>query len=226
MLTTLFRFSSRSSSTGPTAVFLPPSDSISMFYRSGACEGSIACSTCHVILPEKFYDLLPEPDDDENDMLDMAFGLTDTSRLGCQVKMTKELDGITCTLPSATRNMFVDGMCFLSFFYFLYSCYFYGIFVKHDHWSQWVWLCSRGRFCCVFYFFSFFTSSPFLTSLFPWLSVHVLTLLPLSYSQKVDFNHVIYYLVSYRRKPPISRHFGLPLWNLSPTSSFLDPLMI
>ena len=43
-------------------------------------------------------------------MLDMAFGLTDTSRLGCQVHLTRELDGITCTLPSATRNMFVDGM--------------------------------------------------------------------------------------------------------------------
>ncbi|KAF8148411.1 2Fe-2S ferredoxin-type domain-containing protein [Crassisporium funariophilum] len=75
----------------------------------GACEGSVACSTCHVILPEEYYDLLPEPEDDENDMLDMAFGLTDTSRLGCQVKLTRELDGITCTLPSATRNMFVDG---------------------------------------------------------------------------------------------------------------------
>jgi ferredoxin len=75
----------------------------------GACEGSVACSTCHVILPEEYYDLLPEPEDDENDMLDMAFGLTDTSRLGCQVKMTKELDGLTITLPSATRNMFVDG---------------------------------------------------------------------------------------------------------------------
>ncbi|PFH53485.1 hypothetical protein AMATHDRAFT_73306 [Amanita thiersii Skay4041] len=77
----------------------------------GACEGSVACSTCHVILPQEYYDVLPEPDDDENDMLDMAFGLTDTSRLGCQVKMTKELDGITVTLPAATRNMFVDGEC-------------------------------------------------------------------------------------------------------------------
>ena len=75
----------------------------------GACEGSVACSTCHVILPPEQYDLLPEPEDDENDMLDMAFGLTDTSRLGCQVKVTKELDGMTVTLPSATRNMFVDG---------------------------------------------------------------------------------------------------------------------
>jgi len=75
----------------------------------GACEGSVACSTCHVILSQEHYDKLPEPEDDENDMLDMAFGLTDTSRLGCQVHMTRELDGMTATLPSATRNMFVDG---------------------------------------------------------------------------------------------------------------------
>lgn len=75
----------------------------------GACEGSIACSTCHVILSPEHYDLLEEPGDDENDMLDMAFGLTDTSRLGCQVILDKDLDGIACTLPAATRNMFVDG---------------------------------------------------------------------------------------------------------------------
>lgn len=81
----------------------------------GACEGSIACSTCHVILSEPVYDALSEPGDDENDMLDMAFGLTDTSRLGCQVHVTRALaeenatDGIVVTLPSATRNMFVDG---------------------------------------------------------------------------------------------------------------------
>ncbi|KAF9648258.1 ferredoxin [Thelephora ganbajun] len=75
----------------------------------GACEGSIACSTCHVILSPEHYDLLEEPGDDENDMLDMAFGLTDTSRLGCQVILDKKLDGMVCTLPAATRNMFVDG---------------------------------------------------------------------------------------------------------------------
>ncbi|KAF8839268.1 ferredoxin [Paxillus ammoniavirescens] len=75
----------------------------------GACEGSIACSTCHVILPPEQYDLLPEPSDDENDMLDLAFGLTDTSRLGCQVLVTKDMDGMDIHLPSATRNMFVDG---------------------------------------------------------------------------------------------------------------------
>jgi hypothetical protein len=76
---------------------------------AGACEGSVACSTCHVILSPQHYDLLPEPEDDENDMLDMAFGLSDTSRLGCQVKLTRELDGMTATLPAATRNMFIDG---------------------------------------------------------------------------------------------------------------------
>jgi ferredoxin-2, mitochondrial len=51
------------------------------------------------------YDKLGEPDDDENDMLDLAFGLTETSRLGCQVKMSPEIDGIVVKLPSMTRNM-------------------------------------------------------------------------------------------------------------------------
>lgn len=72
----------------------------------GACGGSCACSTCHVIVTDQeHYDRMPEPDDDENDMLDLAFGLTETSRLGCQVKMTKELDGLTVKLPSMTRNL-------------------------------------------------------------------------------------------------------------------------
>ncbi|KAJ7048049.1 hypothetical protein C8F01DRAFT_1073698 [Mycena amicta] len=75
----------------------------------GVCEVSVACSPCHVILPPEYYDLPLEPEDDENDMLGMASGLADTSRLGCQVKLTRELDGITATLPSAKRNMFVDG---------------------------------------------------------------------------------------------------------------------
>ncbi|KDQ54046.1 hypothetical protein JAAARDRAFT_72122 [Jaapia argillacea MUCL 33604] len=63
----------------------------------------------HDIDLEEHYNLLPKPSDDENDMLDMAFGLTDTSRLGCQACLTKELDGMVAQLPSATRNMFVDG---------------------------------------------------------------------------------------------------------------------
>lgn len=75
----------------------------------GACEASLACSTCHVILPEAYYRKLAEPVDEENDMLDLAFGLTDTSRLGCQVKLTTDLEGMEIQLPSATRNMAVDG---------------------------------------------------------------------------------------------------------------------
>lgn len=71
----------------------------------GACGGSCACSTCHIIVDPEFYDEIPEPDDDENDMLDLAFGLTETSRLGCQVKMSKELDGIRVALPAMTRNL-------------------------------------------------------------------------------------------------------------------------
>ncbi|ODV86981.1 hypothetical protein CANARDRAFT_27318 [[Candida] arabinofermentans NRRL YB-2248] len=71
----------------------------------GACGGSCACSTCHIIVDPEYYDSIPEPDDDENDMLDLAFGLTETSRLGCQVNMTKELDGIRVALPTMTRNL-------------------------------------------------------------------------------------------------------------------------
>ena len=71
----------------------------------GACEGSLACSTCHVIVDEAFYDQLPAATEDEEDMLDLAFGLTQTSRLGCQIIMTEELDGLVVRLPAATRNM-------------------------------------------------------------------------------------------------------------------------
>jgi 2Fe-2S ferredoxin len=73
----------------------------------GACEGSLACSTCHVIVDPEDYDRLSEPTEDEEDMLDLAFGLTHTSRLSCQIIMTEELDGLTVTLPAATRNMMV-----------------------------------------------------------------------------------------------------------------------
>ncbi|CCE64409.1 hypothetical protein TPHA_0H02050 [Tetrapisispora phaffii CBS 4417] len=71
----------------------------------GACGGSCACSTCHVIVDPDYYDAIPEPNDDENDMLDLAYGLTETSRLGCQVKMSKDIDGIRVALPALTRNV-------------------------------------------------------------------------------------------------------------------------
>lgn len=75
----------------------------------GACEGSLACSTCHVIVDPDWYDQLDEPTEEEEDMLDLAFGLTRTSRLGCQIRMTEELDGLTVTLPAGSRNMMNEG---------------------------------------------------------------------------------------------------------------------
>ena len=60
----------------------------------GACEGSLACSTCHVIVENKYFNQLEEASEDEEDMLDLAFGVTHTSRLGCQIIMSEELDEI------------------------------------------------------------------------------------------------------------------------------------
>jgi len=70
----------------------------------GACEGSLACSTCHVIVEPEWFDVLSEATEDEEDMLDLAFGLTKTSRLGCQIIMTEELDGLAVRLPGGSRN--------------------------------------------------------------------------------------------------------------------------
>lgn len=71
----------------------------------GACEGSLACSTCHVIVDPSWFPKLDEIKEDEEDMLDLAFGLTRTSRLGCQIIVTEDLDGLTVTLPAGTNNM-------------------------------------------------------------------------------------------------------------------------
>lgn len=75
----------------------------------GACECSLACSTCHVVLEDKVYRELDAPVDEEEDLLDLAFGLTATSRLGCQVKVQKSHEGMKVKLPAATRNFYVDG---------------------------------------------------------------------------------------------------------------------
>lgn len=70
----------------------------------GACEGSLACSTCHVVVEPEWFDKLSEASEDEEDMLDLAFGLTKTSRLGCQIILSDDLDGLTVRLPAGTRN--------------------------------------------------------------------------------------------------------------------------
>jgi 2Fe-2S ferredoxin len=70
----------------------------------GACEGSLACSTCHVIVDPDWFGKLGKPSEDEEDMLDLAFGLQKTSRLGCQIVMSEALDGLVVKLPSGVRN--------------------------------------------------------------------------------------------------------------------------
>ncbi len=70
----------------------------------GACEGSLACSTCHVIVEPEDFGRLREPSEDEEELLDLAFGLARTSRLGCQIIMSEELDGLIVRLPAETRN--------------------------------------------------------------------------------------------------------------------------
>ncbi|XP_044299725.1 ferredoxin-2, mitochondrial [Varanus komodoensis] len=75
----------------------------------GACEASLACSTCHVYVSPDVMDKLPSPEEREEDMLDMAPLLQENSRLGCQIILSKELEGAEFTLPKITRNFYVDG---------------------------------------------------------------------------------------------------------------------
>ncbi|XP_037619759.1 ferredoxin-2, mitochondrial [Sebastes umbrosus] len=75
----------------------------------GACEASLACSTCQVYVNAPYFDNLPEPLEREDDMLDMAPALQENSRLGCQIILTPEMDGMELTLPKVTRNFYVDG---------------------------------------------------------------------------------------------------------------------
>jgi 2Fe-2S ferredoxin len=71
----------------------------------GACEGSMACSTCHVIVADEWFAKLPKAHETEEDMLDLTYGVSRTSRLACQVTVTSALDGLVVKLPTATRNM-------------------------------------------------------------------------------------------------------------------------
>lgn len=75
----------------------------------GACEASLACTTCHVYVIGHFLSKLPTPEEKEDDLLDLAPFLKENSRLGCQIVLTKELDGLEIHLPKATRNFYVDG---------------------------------------------------------------------------------------------------------------------
>ncbi|XP_028140971.1 adrenodoxin-like protein 2, mitochondrial [Diabrotica virgifera virgifera] len=71
----------------------------------GACEGTLTCSTCHLILKQEDFDALPKKaTDEELDMLDLAYDLTDTSRLGCQIILTESLDGLEVRVPNTVND--------------------------------------------------------------------------------------------------------------------------
>jgi ferredoxin len=98
---------------------------------AGACGGELACSTCHLIFEKDVFDQLPEISEEEEDMLDLAWGLTETyaalrgrpgvvpdalsspvhltedcrSRLGCQIKVSKVLEGATVHVPDDSDNL-------------------------------------------------------------------------------------------------------------------------
>ncbi|KAM4538198.1 adrenodoxin [Fundulus diaphanus] len=71
----------------------------------GACEGTLACSTCHLIFDEEVYKNLGPVTDEEMDMLDLAYGLTETSRLGCQICLTKSLEGLVARVPESVADI-------------------------------------------------------------------------------------------------------------------------
>ncbi|SPP77480.1 adrenodoxin-like protein 1, mitochondrial [Drosophila guanche] len=75
----------------------------------GACEASLACTTCHVYVNYNFLEKLKDAEEKEDDLLDMAPFLRENSRLGCQILLDKSMDGIELELPKATRNFYVDG---------------------------------------------------------------------------------------------------------------------
>lgn len=91
---------------GDNALYLAHRYNIDM---EGACEASLACTTCHVYVNDQHLDKLPEATEKEDDLLDVAPFLRENSRLGCQIVLQRELDGIELTLPAATRNFYVDG---------------------------------------------------------------------------------------------------------------------
>lgn len=71
----------------------------------GTCEGQMACSTCHVIVARDWFAQLPEASEEEEDMLDLAYGVTGTSRLSCQIDLTEAMDGLVVRIPSEARDM-------------------------------------------------------------------------------------------------------------------------
>jgi len=70
----------------------------------GACEGVMACSTCHVIVTAGDFEKLPRASEEEEDLLDLAAHATRTSRLACQIILTENLTSLDVRIPAAARN--------------------------------------------------------------------------------------------------------------------------
>ena len=70
----------------------------------GACEGAMACSTCHVIVDKADFERLPPASDEEEDLLDLAAHATRTSRLACQILLTPDLENLSVRVPPSARN--------------------------------------------------------------------------------------------------------------------------
>lgn len=86
----------------------------------GACEGTLTCSTCHLIFSQADYDKLPDkPSDEELDMLDLAYDLQDTSRLGCQICLSKDLNGLEVKVKISRNLVHKKVKTFLKLKYFI-----------------------------------------------------------------------------------------------------------
>lgn len=71
----------------------------------GTCEGQMACSTCHVLVDPADFAKLPEASEMEEDMLDLAAGVSRYSRLACQIRLTADLESLTVRMPGAVHDM-------------------------------------------------------------------------------------------------------------------------
>jgi ferredoxin len=74
-------------------------------YIECACAGIMACSTCHVVVADQWFDKVGEAGEDEQDMLDWAYSPRDTSRLACQIILEKKLDGLVIKIPKGAYNL-------------------------------------------------------------------------------------------------------------------------
>jgi len=74
-------------------------------YIECACSGIMACSTCHVVVHPDWFDRVGPPSENEQDMIDLAFEPQPTSRLGCQIELKKDFDGLVIMLPRGANNL-------------------------------------------------------------------------------------------------------------------------